>query len=302
LREKLVAQDNGLDDRLVELLKVFLVYEHPFLLQRPRLRLFLDHVTEDDFNFIALFDHSKDIFQIKLPRSLSDDLLDRKEELVDWVKRNHTHSNIFNLSQNDDSWINMWRWSPQTWAMKYLSNFVQEIKSGLTIDTNSKEFKNMIDYLPRGAHLPSQAKRELRTIFEYIKQHGPPELEDRLFEIRFNIELEDDWYYNNDPDDIDTLWKLLRDLPDTNIEGNSFIREILLEAGEGGGWYNPTTYDIGIGELELLDQEAFEDVVRHEIGHSVHQKHEAKVDQWLKDQFGWQMLEPTNKGIDNWVS
>jgi hypothetical protein len=32
LREKLIAEDAGVDDRLIELLKIFLLYEHPVLL------------------------------------------------------------------------------------------------------------------------------------------------------------------------------------------------------------------------------------------------------------------------------
>jgi len=45
LREKLVAQDAHFDDRHVELFKLFVLHEHPFLLRTPRLQLVLSNVT-----------------------------------------------------------------------------------------------------------------------------------------------------------------------------------------------------------------------------------------------------------------
>ena len=43
-------------DRVLELLKVLLVSEHPVLLRRPRLRLVLDRVTDDALEFVAAYE------------------------------------------------------------------------------------------------------------------------------------------------------------------------------------------------------------------------------------------------------
>ena len=159
----------------------------------------------------------------------------------------------------------------------------------------------MLGGLPRGSQLPEWAKGDLRTLFRYAKEHGLEELEDALFEIRFGFRLEDDWSTNSDRDDIDTLWKLLKDLPDTNVEGNTKIHELLLDVDDGGGLYSPATHDISIGSLELADQERFEDVVRHEVGHAVHEMKDDIVNGWLAQRFGWRIFGRTDAEIDQWV-
>lgn len=300
LREKLVAQDAGVDDREVELLKILVVYEHPILIQKPRISLHLHDVTEDSYDFVAKFDHDPEVFVASLPRGVLDELTHHRDRrLVNWVRGNHRRSNIFRLK--NDHWINMWRWSPQSWALRYLAEFARAICAGNDIDTTSRKFKIMLDFLPRGSHLPSHAKRELKIVFDHVKAKGLGVLEDSLFEIRFNVDLEDDWHKNNDPDDIDTIWNLLKDLPDTNVEGNSSLTKIELLEQSGGGWYNPNTGGIGIGANELPHQERFEDVVRHEIGHATHQKKKTLVDRWLRSEFGWQTLSASNVGIDDWI-
>ncbi|MDQ4134964.1 MAG: hypothetical protein M3158_02140, partial [Pseudomonadota bacterium] len=113
--------------------------------------------------------------------------------------------------------------------------------------------------------------------------------------------LEDDWSQNADPHDIDTLWDLLKDLPDTNVEGNTKIREIQLGIGESGGFYQPGTNDISIGSAMLTHREAFEDVVRHEVGHAVHEMRTPLIDGWLAERFGWQTFGRTDSEIDRWV-
>ncbi len=97
LREKLVAQDAGLDDRDLEVLKVLVVYEHPFLLRRSRLRLLLDRVTDEALVLIAVFDHSEQRFEIRLPRSVSDPLLEGGH-LRAWVERTRCSSSLYDLS------------------------------------------------------------------------------------------------------------------------------------------------------------------------------------------------------------
>lgn len=298
LREKLIAEDADLDDRVVELLKVLLIYEHPFLVHRPRLRINLDRVTDERVEFVAAYDHSDEVFSLGFPRATADDVVGRADELREWVARSHTRSNIF---EDGERWINFWRWSPQPTALDRLRTYADRLEKGEEIDTEAADFKSMLGLLPRGAHLPAWAKQDLRTVFLYARREGLARLEDALFEIRFGKPLEDDWSLNNDPDDIDTLWKLLKDLPDTNVEGNTFINEIKLDVGKDGGSYYPSTRDIYIGGNILQHRETFEDVVRHEVGHGVHELHRDRVNPWLVNRFGWRTFESTDAGIDEWV-
>jgi hypothetical protein len=240
LREKLIAQDAKYDDRIVELLKVLLVYEHPVLLRRPRLRLALDRVSDENFEFTAAYEHSPQRFALKMPRALTDELLVDKKKLEQWTGDVHKAS-VFKLP---DHWVSMWRWSPQPTALDRLREYADAVAAGKPIDTTEAAFQQMLGGLPRGTHLPSWAKQSLRKLFEYAKVKNLQQLEDALFEIRFGVELEDDWSTNNDKDDIDTLWQLLKDLPDTNVEGNTKIHELLLDVGEGGGLYSPSSHDI----------------------------------------------------------
>lgn len=298
LREKLVAQDAGLDDRLVELLKVLLVYEHPILLRRARLRLILDQVTNDDFEFTAGYEHDPKSFRVAMPKRLVNDLVEKPKEVEEWAQKAHPKNSLFKLP---DHWVNMWRWSPQPSALDQLKTTAENLRAGGNVDTTTQSFKQMLKDLPRGTHLPGWAKRDLSTLFDYAKKKNLQQLEDSLFEIRFGFELEDDWSKNQDRDDIDTLWQLLKDLPDTNVEGNTKIHEILLDVGEGGGSYSPTSHDIFIGSDELPNKERFEDVVRHEVGHAVHEMNSNLVNKWLGSKFGWHIFEATNADIDKWV-
>ncbi|MEM8587357.1 MAG: CpXC domain-containing protein [Pseudomonadota bacterium] len=299
LREKLVAQEAALDDRIVELMKVFLIHEHPFLIQKPRLRLMLDGVDDEKYGFVAAFDHDREAFEVAVPRDIADELVEDRDTLKGWVNRNHTHANIFDDSR--ERWVNFWRWSPTLSAIRTLREMARLAASGGTVPMDSSRFQTMLRTLPRGKRLPGTAKRDLRTLHDHAKRAGEAKLQDTLFEIRFGIELEDDWAFNNDPDDIDTLWSLLRDLPDSNVEGNANLKSLYLAEGKGGGWYEPWSGDVHIGETTLRRRERFEDVVRHEVGHAVHEKRKDDVDPWLADEFGWRMFDPTNAGIDAWV-
>lgn len=298
LREKLVAQDAGIDDRVLELMKVLLVYEHPILVRRPRLRLVLDEVTDADLNFVAAYEHSPQKFRLKMPRDLATDLLNDPEKLGSWSSGAHKTS-LFELQ---DHWVSMWRWSPQPTALDRLRAYAEAAAAGHAIDTNETAFQQMLSGVPRGSHLPSWAKQSLRVLFEYAKKNDLQQLEDALFEIRFGIELEDDWSANSDKNDIDTLWQLLKDLPDTNVEGNTKIHELLLDVGKGGGLYDPNSHDISIGSKELATRERFEDVVRHEVGHAVHEMRPDLVNGWLEERFGWRIFgNQSDDAIDAWV-
>ena len=298
LREKLVSQDAQLDDRVVEILKVLAIYEHPFLVQRPRLRLLLDKVSDETIDFVACFDHQNDRFRVRIPRRNGDDLAGRPEELEGWLSRAHGSESLFRL--RNDYWINFWRWSPQTKALSLLADYAAQARRMEYLPQDSKLFEFMLNYLPRGNHLPSWAKGGLRDLFVYAKARKDGKLQDELFEIHFGIGLDDDWHKNDDPDDIDTLWKLLRDLPDTHIEGSTEIRDLNL-AGGTSGRYEPSTNDIYIGGGLLSERELFESQVRHEVGHAVHEQFRAKIDPWLTKRFGWQEFGTADLDIDAWV-
>lgn len=301
LREKLIAEDAGLDDRLVELMKALILYEHPFLARKPRLRIFLDRVTRDAISFVASHDHSDSAFRIDLPVEVYERLRGNRKAQR-WVLESH-RTNIF--APQRDHWISFQRWSSTPAALERLEAFAADITAGKEVDPQRQDFNRMLRDLPRGTHLPSWAKRALNVLQDYFHARGRDDIERQLFQIRFDFELENEWALNEDRDDIDTMWDLLKTLPDTNVEGNSYIHELLLDRGQGGGWYSPGTNDIAIGEDELINRERFNDVVLHEIAHSVHEELDHQQDQlvtrWLADRFGWQTFPASSAGVDAWV-
>ncbi len=296
LREKLVAQDTGLDDRTVELLKIFLLQEHPFLLKKPRLLIHLIGVDSASVDFVAYYHHGTDQFKASFPRAAADDILAREDELRSWVSKAHKRDDLFAAK---DHWVSFRRWSSRYDALDALRALTKDVQDGKNPKLTSAGFKKMIERLPRADELPSWAKRNLRTLYDYAKTKGYKDAEDKLFEVRFGFELENEWAQNEDPDDIDTIWQLLRGLPTSNVEGNTKIVTLLLDAKDAGGWYGNDT--IGIGEEELGNRERFEDVLRHEVGHAVHEQRDATVTPWLEKQFGWRLLPNSPAGIDQWV-
>ncbi|MEH1792458.1 RICIN domain-containing protein [Nostoc sp.] len=302
LREKLVARKAGIDDRAIELFKVLLAYEHPIILQQPRLNINLHTIDEQSLTFIASYEHDKTAYQLSMPRQLADNLLDKPKELKQWVADSHK-DNIFELEQNHDHWVNFRRWSPTETALNLLSDYAEQVRQKKDIDPTSTDFQTMLKGLPSGNHMPSWAKQALRDLFVWAKDKGNGQLQDKLFELRFDKQLDDDWYLNDDPNDIDTLWKLLQNLPDTNVEGNTRLDKIDLDSQVGGAYYNPNADQIVIGTVFLP---GFEGAMRHEVGHAVQSKlDQAKqnlISNWLKEQFGWQIFGLDDSGIDAWVN
>lgn len=300
LREKLIAEDLGLDDRAVELLKVALLNEHPFLLHRPRLRLVLDGATQHQMNFIASYDLDDVSFALAVAREAALEFTGEEEKLQEWTRSASKRAPLFELK--DDHWVNMWRWSPQPGALEALKEYGGKVRRGEELDLESPELRRMLAGLPAGAQLPGWAKQDLQVLFNYAKERGHQALQDTLFEIRFSKTLADDWSTNEEPEDIDTLWKLLEELPPSNVEGNVSIRSLNLAQGEGGGWYEPQTGDIYIGSRLLSDREDFEDVLRHEVGHGIHEARLDEVNTWLAETFGWQMFAPDRAGLESWIA
>lgn len=298
LREKLVAQDAGLDDRDVEMLKALVVNDHPFLLQIPRLRLHLVAVTSRELEFRAGFDHDLRVFKATIPRALAAPLMGDGGVLRRWAEDAHREQSLYALAA--DRWVSIDRWSPRNWALSRLQDYARTIRAGGMVDVKEPHFKQMLEQLPRGNDLPGWAKQDLRVLYGFAKTHGHQALEDTLFEVRFGKGLDDDWAFNNDPDDIATLWDLLKDLPDTNVEGNVRLNQVQLETGMS--WYDPGSGDIFIAEEVLPHREDFQDVVRHEVGHAVHEGLATTIDSWLTQRFGWKRFDESPAGIDAWIN
>lgn len=299
LREKLLVENARLDDRMLEVLKALVLRDHPFLLQRPRLRMALTDLSDKAFTFTASFDHGAEAFRLALPRRVIDDVKRREVEVRRAVDGAHPRARLFDLDR--DHWVNHWRWSPQTWALAELRRVADALRAGRPPDPKSRDFRAMLRGLPRGKNLPRDAKQRLGELQAWAQRAKQQRLQDQLFELRFGIALDDDWALNRDERDISILWNVLSALPDLNVEGNVALDALELAPGEGGGWYEPWSHDIYIGSTELASREGLEDVLRHEVGHAVHERFTKKVDAWLRDEFGWESFPATADGIDAWV-
>ncbi len=298
LREKLVAAEAGLDDRAVELMKAAVIHDHPVLMTRPRLRLSLDHVDTQGAHFLAQYDHSSKTFMVSY--STPELFFQDAKALRKWsgsMQRN----DLYQLPEGDGAWVNYRRWLPGQDAVAQLHEVVTALGKGQAPKTQSAAFGVMLKKLPRGSSLSTQGKQDLRKLFLWAKKKNMQKLQDQLFELRFGVTLEDSWYLNDNKNDIDTLWRLLKNLPDSHVEGNARLAEINLIAG-GGGSYIADGNEIEIGSSELAFKERFEDTLRHEVGHAVHEANPDVINGWLWDRFGWFITEPTQAGIDDWIA
>lgn len=297
LREKLVAADAGLDDRAVELMKVAVMHDHPVLLRRARLRLSLDRVDAQGAAFLAQYDHSPQTFRATFatPELLAHD----DKTLRRWSGTQKKHD-LYSLPAHGDHWVNYRRWVPAQDALADLHALVKGLPHKAP---GSAALQSLLRRLPRGSALSGQAKQDLRKLFLWAKKKNLQKLQDQLFELRFGVELEDSWYRNDDKNDIDTLWRLLRSLPESHVEGNVKLAEIELGGGKSGGTYSAGSREIEIGSQELAFKERFEDTLRHEVGHAVHEAHTDLVDGWLWERFGWAVFDPEKHGaIDDWAT
>ena len=295
LREKLVAQDAGLDDRVVELLKIFALHEHPFLMQQPRLLMHLTAVDAASVDLVAYHQHGTEKFKVSLPRTVADNIVGREKELRKWVGKAHKHVDLFSIP---DHWVNFRRWSTRYDSLDALRTLTTAVEDGRNPKLNTADFKRMVTRLPRANQLPPWAKRSLRTVFDYAKAKRYADAEDKLFEVRFGFALDNEWSQNKNANDIDTIWQLLRSLPVSNVEGNAKIAKLTLEADDSGDYGNNI---IGIGEKELGNRKGFEDLLRHEVGHAVHEQRDAVVTPWLEKTFGWRLFSKRSADIHQWV-
>jgi hypothetical protein len=301
LREKLILQDSSLNDRLVELLKIIILNDHPFLLQKPRLQLFVSKVNSASIEFSAYHHNCPEVFQINFPGAMAERLLSRPEEFQEWVEtKAHHQSPITSESRDDSNWVNFRRWSTRYPSLEKLSELEQKIQLGEDIDLRSEEFKMMIDRLPRGNQLPSWAKHSIRVLFNYAVKKEDESSKDKLFEVRFGIELEDEWALNDKPDDIDAVWKLFETLPFENVEGNTWLKRIEIIPGNLGLYLSSGV--VQIGEQSLSDENLLDKTLRHEVGHAVHEQKKEIINPWLERKFGWKVFPANRKGVDDWIS
>jgi hypothetical protein len=298
LREKIVAAEAGFDDRAIELMKAALMHDHPVLMTRARLRLALDSVDPQGAHFVAQYDHSPKAFT--LTYATPELFVDDEKTLRRWSATMDRHDLYKRSEGGADHWVNYRRWLPSQDAVAQLHAVVQQLAKGTPPKPQSAAFRAMLARLPRGSALSGQGKQDLRRLFLWAKQKKLGKLQDALFELRFAVALEDTWYRNDDPNDIDTLWRLLKNLPDGHVEGNARLAEINLGAGSGGT-YSPSASEIEIGSQGLAFKEHFQDTMRHEVGHSVHEGHPELVDGWLWQRFGWASFDTDAKGIDAWA-
>jgi hypothetical protein len=297
LREKLVAQDAGLDDRHVELLKLFVLQDHPFLLHTPRLQLLLTEASRTELGFTAYHHNQPRGYAVRLSRFLADSFLAEGKIVARWVS---SAEHLAPLMAPDRRWVNFRRWSTRYVALDALKVYAATLRAGGTIDLKAAAFDTMCSRLPRAGSLSAAAKSDLQTLFDYAKQVGDGAAQDKLFEVRYGIALEDEWGTNQNKTDIDTIWNLLRNVPVNNIEGNTRLKEIELIRG-GGGIYQWSGV-IQIGSAELAQKERFEDVLRHEVGHAVHADKAGTIDPWLKAEYGWQRFDASRPSIDAWIA
>jgi hypothetical protein len=52
----------------------------------------------------------------------------------------------------------------------------------------------------------------------------------------------------------------------------------------------------------LAHRERFEDTLRHEVGHAVHEARPRLVDDWLWSRFGWAIFPTSAQGVDDWIA
>jgi hypothetical protein len=299
LREKILCEELKISDTVLELAKVILLYDHPFLMNRPRLALSLKSATKSELVFTASHEHDKRQYSIHVPKRSIVDFGKNEKALKQWLKNNTDLNNI--LDPKKGNYVHFKRLLPQTNALSALRRFAKDASTGKTIDHGSAEFKRMLKSLPRGSHLSTTAKNDIKILKSYAKRKKLPKLSGELWEVYFGKDMEDDFWTNSDKNDIDTIWRLFEELPDNNIEGNNRIKEISLSGEPGGGG----TFDSENGEIELGNKtgtEDFEDTIRHEVGHGVYYEYEKKIQKWLEAEFGWQVFDFDTKGLDTWMN
>jgi hypothetical protein len=311
LREKLLAFDAGIDDGLVEAVKAVLLAEHPFLLQHPRLNIVLDRADNEAVEFVCSYDHHPRKYRIGYPRQKVDLLLSHGGELDQVVM--DLRQEIADVDKEESFWVNLRRFSPNVWAVSELDRKARQIEAGdqAGVNLNSDAFDFMLRNLPQGSELSAAAKRDLEVLGKWAgdqrkRDRASVSLTEELAEIYLGKKLTGEWGAIK-PALVRRIWTLLANLDDGDVEGNSFVDEIRLGVPGEDSSYDPQTRDIGIDRTDMprgraYDNQWFERVVLHEVGHAVHAQHKEVVDAWLAKRFGWARFTMSVADINQWIT
>ncbi|MBK8039295.1 MAG: CpXC domain-containing protein [Verrucomicrobiaceae bacterium] len=295
LREKLVCQDAGLDDRALELAKVLVIQDHPFLIHRPRLQMELAGVRKGQLEFIAYHHNQPERFRVTMPSTVV-------EQVTPGLGR------VFGGRSpgSPDFWVNFRSLSTRYDALNALGALASDIQAGgKPVLTENQGFQNMIQKLPRGKDLSADSKSQLQIVFDHAVKMKDQKAQDQLIEVRFGKDIDDEWALNNHASDLRAIWEVLRQLPESNVEGNSRLDSLGLEKDADwvdSGYFDPSSDLIGIGANVPGTTESFKDVLRHEVGHAVYYQKQKLIDGWLETRFGWKALQVTKAGIHAWVT
>lgn len=329
LREKLVTSNARLDDLDVELLKVLLLQLHPVLRRRPRLRLSLVEVRERHLIFRASYEHHRDRYEIRVSRAQAAELLRSPGAPL---HRRITNVSLPSMNTDDDAagaegndrgagpvlasesappsapaadaaadyWVNIWRWSPQPGGLAELKKLAERADRMQREDFESAQLERLLQSLPPGDHMPSWAKSALQQLMNRAEALGAEDAQRLLTNKRFDLVLADDWSRNEDKGDIGRIWRQLEKLPPVHVEGLTNIRE--MASGDADGTFDPVSNDIRINSALLTSPTRFERVLRHEVGHSVHEANKQCIDDGLHDLFGWQEFDPAiTRECEEWL-
>lgn len=305
LREKILAFEHGYQDDMLELVKAFIIHEHPFLVQKPRLRLALDEINHDSLKWIATYDHESSRHEVSVARSEVDGFVADRSTATAWLDSSMPGDRHL-LTEGDGSWVNLSSLSPSVQAQESLEYYADRASRGQAIDALEARFTNMIKFLPRGNSLSAEAKEGLDALFKWALAKRDGVTQDALFGIRFATDLEDEWHLNQRQDDISTLWKVLRNVPAAHIGQNSHLRGFQISSAVNAkGWYHPGM-DYAYIHTDVVSSsrnlaKTMGPVLLHEVGHAVHEKYKAKVNLWLQQKLGWQEYSNSNEDIDRWI-
>lgn len=202
LREKIVIRDLSLDDGLLEILKVLIIYSHPVLITQERLCItFLGYMNEKkDLQFLVSYDHSDTKFQIQVSQELWETIDSNSTKVKDWLISS-LREDIFQMKE--DYWVSFCRWNPQSTALRDLFH-IRNTQDSLFYQVPS----SILDYLPTGAHMPSWAKD-----FLYSLAKGQDDYKQPALSKLFSQDTCSHWFREIDPEDRDTIWDLINNFP-----------------------------------------------------------------------------------------
>jgi hypothetical protein len=311
LREKLVAADAGLEDTQVEFAKLKILYEHPLLLSKARLRLRLESAScSQGAEYIARFDHCNERYRIKIPWNKVYTTPPNDGSVEEWPKA--LPAKMIQGSIFEDGYVNYERLSPQHAALARLRLYVDDIDAGKKPDFDRPPtLEATLQSLPSPEHLPNWAMVAIREVIAYTDAQQQGVDTASLFEAAFNFRPAREWGDNAIFGEAEDLFTLLRQLPAKHIQGNSRLDRI--EISEEGSWYDADSDVIAIKSDKIESKKQLKDYLYHEVGHSVHsfydEKENNKVTKWLEgDTVGFLYLgdydgyrPPDDYDIDQWV-